>query len=156
MAVKKSYARHAVAFPTKVLAAEGGEHILNVVMDKDRDNGEIVEINDYVDIDRYSVQDTTKAEGVVRHLPNNGNVWIEITSDVEVVFVYAVPNNPYASTRAEKDDHYFYNAKDDVVRGYILHKRDIVEESMENFTGFDTLPAVGDKVVSAGGKWAKA
>ncbi|WP_305180655.1 hypothetical protein [Ileibacterium valens] len=155
MAVKKTYDKHAVAFPTKVLAAEGGEHVLNVVMDKDRDNGEIVEIVDYNELDSYTIQDTTAAEGIVRYLPDNGNVYVEIASTAEVVFIYSVPSNPYATTRADRDEHYFYNAKGDMARGYVLHKRDIIEESIENFTGFTGMPAVGDAVVSAGGKWNK-
>lgn len=156
MAVKRSYTNHAIAFPTKVLAAEGGEHILNVVLDKDRDNGEMVEIDECNGLDNYSIKDTTSATGEVIHIADNGMAMIEITSTAEVVFIYMDPINPYAATRADKNDHYFYNEKGDVVKGYILHKRDVVSTSIENFTGYTELPAVGTKLKTAGGKWVAA
>ena len=44
---------HAYCFPTKVLAGNGGAHILNIELTAEADNGSIVSVGDYKSFDNY-------------------------------------------------------------------------------------------------------
>ena len=40
--IKYSIEKHAVAFPSKLVAQNGGEHIYNITLTSDTDNGNLV------------------------------------------------------------------------------------------------------------------
>lgn len=52
--IKYSIEKHAVAFPSKLVAQNGGEHIYNITLTSDTDNGNLVARGDFEDLDRYT------------------------------------------------------------------------------------------------------
>lgn len=144
---------HAYCFPTKIAGGNGAEHILNIVLTEDADNGSIVttSANSYVSFDQYT-EETAPAdyEGKIVDQAANGNWYVEVVNPADAILICEVIDNPYTNYDSRfTDDHLFYNAKGDVVRGYVLHKRDIYELSKE---GFEGEPAVGATVTINGRK----
>lgn len=148
MAIKYSIERHAVAFPTKTLAQTYGDHILNITLETPCDNGNFVAAGDFIDLDLYEEAAVTTFEGVIRKQAANGNWYVEVIDGGDALFVYQQPFIAEEFTERFKDEHNFYNEAGDTVRGYCLNKHDMLEVSVEGFTGD---PAVG-KTVSVAAK----
>lgn len=151
MAIKFTIEKHAYCFPTKVLAGNGGEHILNIELTNDADNGSIVSVGDYKSFDNY-VEAAAPAgyKAKIVDVAADGNFYVEVTDPADAVLICEVPviaEQNYDSRF--KDIKNFYNLKGDVVRGYVLHKHDIYELSKEAFTG---EPEVGSEVTITGRK----
>lgn len=142
---------HAYCFPTKVLAGNGGEHILNIELTSDADNGSIVSAGEYKSFDNYveAVAPTTYEAKIV-DVAADGNFYVQVVNPADAILVCEVITNPYnnydSRFTAAKN---FYNAKGAVVRGYVLHKFDIYELSAEGFQG---TPEVGKTVTVTGRK----
>lgn len=49
MAISYQISKHAVAFPSKLVAQNGGEHIYNITLTSDTDNGNLVARGDFED-----------------------------------------------------------------------------------------------------------
>ena len=142
---------HAYCFPTKVLAGNGGEHILNIELTADADNGSIVTAGDYKSFDNY-VEAAAPADysAKIVDVAADGNFYVEVVEPADAVLICEVIDNPYTNYDSRfKTVKAFYNAKGDVVRGYVLHKKDIYELSAEGFTG---TPEVGKTVTITGRK----
>lgn len=151
MAIKFTIENHAYAFPTKVLAGNGGEHILNIELTSDADNGCIVSAGDYKSFDNYvEAEAPADYEAKIVDVAADGNFYVEVVNPSDAILVYEVPviaeQNYDSRFKAIKN---FYNLKGDVVRGYVLHKHDIYELSEEGFTG---TPEVGKTVTITGRK----
>ena len=141
MAIRFEIEKHAYCFPTKVLAGNGGEHILNIELTNDADNGSIVSVGNYVSFDNYMEAEAPAAyEGKIVDVAADGNFYVEVVEPADAVLVYEVPviaeQNYDSRFKAIKN---FYNLKGDVVRGYVLHKHDIYELSEEGFEGTPDL-----------------
>lgn len=151
MAIKFEIEKHAYCFPTKVLAGNGGEHILNIELTADADNGSIVAVGDYKSFDNYvEAAAPTGYEAKIVDVAADGNFYVQVVEPADAVLICEVPvmtMNNYDSRF--KDVKNFYNATGDVVRGYVLHKYDIYELSEE---GFDGTPEVGKSVTITGRK----
>lgn len=142
---------HAYCFPTKLLAGNGGEHILNIELTADADNGSIVTAGEYKSFDNY-VEAAAPAdyEAKIVDIAADGNFYVEVVNPADAVLICEVIDNPYTNYDSRfKDSKLFYNAAGDVVRGYVLHKRDIYELSEE---GFEGTPEVGKSVTITGRK----
>lgn len=142
---------HAYCFPTKLLAGNGGEHILNIELTADADNGSIVTAGEYKSFDNY-VEAAAPAdyEAKIVDIAADGNFYVEVVNPADAVLICEVIDNPYTNYDSRfKDSKLFYNAAGDVVRGYVLHKRDIYELSAE---GFEGTPEVGKSVTITGRK----
>jgi hypothetical protein len=149
--IKFEFEKHSYCFPTKVLAGNGGSHILNIELTADADNGTIVGVGEYKSFDNY-VEAAAPAEYSAKIVDKaaNGNFYVEVVEPADAVLVCEVVNNPYTNYDSRfKSDKLFYNAKGDVVRGYCLAKHDIYELSIE---GFDGEPTVGATVTINGRK----
>ena len=151
MAIKFTIEKHAYCFPTKVLAGNGGEHILNIELTNDADNGSIVSVGNYVSFDNYMEAEAPAAyEGKIVDVAADGNFYVEVVEPADAVLVYEVPviaeQNYDSRFRAVKN---FFNEKGAVVRGYVLHKHDIYELIVE---GFEGTPEVGKTVTITGRK----
>lgn len=143
--------KHAYCFPTKVLAGNGGAHILNIELTADADNGSIVAAGEYKSFDNY-VEAAAPAEYEAKIVDRaaNGNFYVEVVKPADAILVCEVVNNPYTNYDSRfKSDKLFYNAAGDVVRGYVLCKHDIYELSAE---GFEGTPEVGKTVTINGRK----
>ena len=142
---------HAYCFPTKVLAGNGGEHILNIELTRDADNGSIVSAGEYKSFDNY-VEAAAPAgyEAKIVDVAADGNFYVQVVNPADAILVCEVIDNPYNNYDSRfKASKNFYNAEGDVVRGYVLHKFDIYELSVE---GFEGTPEVGKTVTVTGRK----
>ena len=145
--VQFSIAKHAVAFPSKVLARDGGKHIYNIQLaeasDKFVDNGWFVAKNAFIELDLYSAKAPTSFEGKVVAVAANGNYYVEVVNPGDALFVYQVPMIEETYNNNFKKESNYTNAPTQVVRSYELAVGDIVEISAEGFAG---VVAVNDSV----------
>ena len=151
MSIRFEIEKHAYCFPTKVLAGNGGEHILNVKLTADADNGAIIGIGDYESFDNY-VEATAPAtyEAKIVDKAADGNFYVEVVEPAGAALVYEVPVMTMSNYDSRfKDVKNFFNENGSVVRAYVLHKHDIYELSEE---GFDGTPEVGKTVTITGRK----
>ena len=145
--IQMTIAKHAVAFPSKVLARDGGKHIYNIQLaeasDKFVDNGWFVGKGDFIELDLYKAVAPTSFEGTVVGVAANGNFYVEVKSAENALFVYQVPMIEETYNNTFKKESNYTNAPKQVVRTYELAVGDIVEISAD---GFDGVVAVNDSV----------
>ena len=145
--IQMTIAKHAVAFPSKVLARDGGKHIYNIQLaeaaDKFVDNGWFVGKGDFVELDLYKAKAPTTFEGKVVAVAANGNYYVEVVNPGDALFVYNVPMIEETYNNNFKKESNYTNAPTQVVRSYELAVGDIVEISAEGFAG---VVAVNDSV----------
>ena len=145
--IQMTIAKHAVAFPSKVLARDGGKHIYNIQLaeaaDKFVDNGWFVGKGDFIELDLYKAAAPTSFEGKVVGIAPNGNYYVEVKSAENALFVYQVPMIEETYNNNFKKESNYTNAPTQVVRSYELAVGDIVEISAD---GFDGAVAVNDSV----------
>ena len=142
---------HNVAFPSKVNAGDGGEHILNMVIAADMDNGVIGSNGGWADFDAFTFTPGNSGFKGELHQAANGNWYVlvtEIDADNPPIFLYN--SAVLEDERLRGQEKYFYNAKGEMnVKGYVLKLNDIVEESAAIFTN---TPAEGKSVTVSGTK----
>ena len=145
--IQVNIAKHCVAFPSKVLARDGGKHIFNIQLaeaaDKFVDNGWFVGKGDFVELDLYKAKAPTSFEGKVVGIAPNGNYYVEVVTPGDALFVYQVPMIEETYNNNFKKESNYTNAPKQVVRSYELAVGDIVEISVD---GFDGAVAVNDNV----------
>jgi len=140
---------HAVAFPSKLVAGNGGEHIVNLFLTEDRDNGVIRSIGAWKDFDRYTEANAPAGfAGTIVDTASDGNYYVQVDTPADAVLVYEVPEFTNTYDSRFTDLHNWYNPKNSTVRAYVLHKYDIFEVSKEAFTTEPTAASIG-KAVSA-------
>lgn len=143
-------ATHNEAFPSKLLAASGGEHIFDILLTANHDNGVIVGRGNYVKLGTYQ-EATAPANfaGIIREQAANGNWYVEVTVPDGALWILMPEISPYGISQLENPKAW-YNASGDTVKGYELHKGDIFEMSAEGFNG---TPAANTAVTFANGKY---
>ena len=151
MAIDITKGSHAVAFPSKLLAQNGGKHIYNVKLSTAADNGCIIARGDWEDFDRYAEAAPTSFAAIVQEQASNGNWYVEVVTPSDALLVYQVPISPY-STKEFRDDSLFYNAAGDTVRAYELAVGDIFEVSDAAFSATGATPKVGSTISSIASK----
>lgn len=150
MAIKFEITKHGYAFPTNVLAGKGGEHMYDLLMDKDRANGEAVALKEWQGMQYFSVDEPTGLEAVVLEQAANGNWYVRITKAGDAVIIRSVPMIEEQFTKEFEKEANFYNAKGEIARGYRAHEGDIWELSVELF---DKKPDAKKTLTYAAGKW---
>lgn len=135
MAIKYAIEKHAVGFPSKCLATNGGRHIFNILLSEDCDNSWFVGKGAWQSLDLYAQAAPTSVSATVVDVAANGNYYVEITSADNALFVYTVPMIEEEFTNKFKLESNFFNASGDVVRAYELAPGDIIEISAEGFAG---------------------
>ena len=137
--IQVNIAKHAVAFPSKVLASKGGKHIYNIQLaeasDKFVDNGWFVGKGDFVELDLYKAAAPTSFEGTVVGVAANGNFYVEVKSAENALFVYQAPMIEETYSNTFKKESNYTNAPTQVVRAYELAVGDVVEISADGFSG---------------------
>jgi hypothetical protein len=113
--IQVSIAKHAVAFPSKVLARDGGKHIYNIQLAE--------AASAYVD------------NGWFVGKANNGNFYVEVVTPGDALFVYQVPMIEETYSNTFKKESNYTNAPTQVVRAYELAVGDVVEISADGFSG---------------------
>ena len=140
--IRYSIEQHATAYPSMMLAVNGGKHMYSLLLDKDTDNGQVVAKDKWQGHQYYSVKDSTGVEGVILDQAQNGNWYVEITNPGDGIFVYQVPMIAEEWTNTFKKESNFFNEAGEIVRGYEMAKGDIVEVSELGFTGTPAKDAV--------------
>ena len=137
--IQMNIAKHAVAFPSKVLARDGGKHIYNIQLaeaaDKFVDNGWFVGKGDFIELDLYKEAAPTSFAGKVVGVAANGNFYVEVKSAENALFVYQVPMIEETYSNTFKKESNYTNAPTQVVRAYELAEGDIIEISADGFAG---------------------
>lgn len=151
---KINMTKHAVCFPSKILAGSMGAHIYNITLTTDCDQGGIIGRGDWLSFDNYA--EANAPVGFAAKIVDqaaNGNWYVEVTAtgSAEALLVYNSPIIPYESPRELADLSNFYNAADEVVKAYVLTVGDIFELSAE---GFDGVPAKGKTLTVSNKKLA--
>ena len=136
MAIKYTIqSNHAVAFPSKLVAQNGGEHIYNIELATDTDNGNLVAKGDFIDLDLYEEAAVTEFAGVIQKQAANGNWYVEVVNPGDALFVYMQAFIAEDFLNKFKKESNFYNLAGETVRGYALHVGDVFEVSADGFTG---------------------
>ena len=137
--IQVNIAKHCVAFPSKVLARDGGKHIFNIQLaeaaDKFVDNGWFVSKDKFIELDLYKAKAPTTFEGKVVGKANNGNFYVEVVNPGDALFVYQVPMIEETYSNTFKKESNYTNAPTQVVRAYELAVGDVVEISADGFSG---------------------
>lgn len=151
MSIRFEIEKHAYCFPTKVLAGNGGEHILNIKLTADADNGSIVGVGDYESFDNYvEAVAPTGYEAKIVDKAADGNFYVQVVEPADAALICEVPVMTMGNYDSRfKDVKNFFNENGATVRAYVLHKYDIYELSAEGFTG---TPEVGKTVTVTGRK----
>ena len=154
MAIDIRTGTHIVTFPSKVASMMGQyDHVYNIVLDTDTDNGVLATRGAYVDFDQYEQGAVTAntVEGKILKQAANGNWYIEITKlpAVEILYLYNSPVSEYAEKEFQ-DESLFYNKEDEVAQGAVLTIGDVIEYSDTAITG---TPAANTTVKYTSGKW---
>lgn len=147
--------KHAVCFPSKVLAGSMGAHIYNITLTTAADNGNIIGRGAWNTFDNYAEAAVGAGfAGKIVDQAANGNWYVEVTAlpsdGSEALLVYNSPIIPYESPRELADLSNFYNAAGEVVKAYVLTIGDIFEVSAEAFTA--TRVPVKNRAVSVSSK----
>lgn len=150
MAIKYEITKHGYAFPTNVLAGKGGEHMYDLLMDKDRANGEVVALDEWQGMQYFSVKEPTGLEAVVLEQADNGSWLVFITKPGDAVIIRQVPEIAEQFTKKFEHEANYYNAKGEIVRGYRAHEGDTWELSADLF---DKTPEAKKTLTYAAGKW---
>lgn len=143
---------HNEAFPSRLLAANGGGHIFSIELTADHDNGELVGRGDYIKLGTYKEAAAPTFAGKIVEQATDGNWYVEVTEATEALWILMPEITPYDIPQTENPKAWV-NKTGDVVKGYSLVKGDIFEMSNEGFQG---EPAVGKAVSFANGKYVVA
>lgn len=149
MSVFYEIAKHAVANPSNILAAEGGAHMYSVLLDTDTDNGNLVGIGEWLSLDLFAEAEVTIFTGKIVEKMGNGNYLVLVENPGDACFVYQVPVGAEEWTNAWKKESNLYNKAGDRVRVYGLVKHDRFEVSAE---GFEGTPVVGAAITGVANK----
>lgn len=131
-----TFTKHAIFFPSKLLAGHAGEHNYNLRLSTDKDNGCIRSLGSYVAFDEYQEANAPAAfSGVIREQAADGNWYVEVIEPADAVVIYTPEVIAETYDERFKDMANFYNAKGETVHAYGLHKHDIFEISDLGFSG---------------------
>lgn len=151
---KPNMTKHAIAFPSKVLAGSMGAHIYNITLTTAADNGNVIGRGAWNSFDNYA--EAAAPNGITGKIVDkaaNGHWYVEITAvpaGAEALVVYNSPIIPYESPRELADLSNFWNDANEVVKAYVCTVGDIWEVSDEGFSG---TPAKNKTLTVASKKW---
>lgn len=135
MAIKYTIAQHGMCWEAKIKSAIIG-HVFNIECDKDIDNGQLVALGDYINIDEYKAKDPTSFSGIVEGKSARGNWYVRVTDPGDSLLVRTVPVSPYSNfTEDFQSEKAFYNAQGSMARALELAPYDVIEVSEECFDG---------------------
>ena len=126
---------HTVAFASKVLARNGGEHVYNIELETDTDNGSLVAKGDFIALDLYAEAAVTSFAGKILDKSSRGGWYVEVVTPGDALLVYSEPLISEEWTNRFKALKNFYNGAGERARCYALHEGDVFEISEIGFTG---------------------
>lgn len=155
MVVDINKGKHISSFPSKIASMNGtgGNHVYNIVLQADADNGTLSSRGDYISFDQYEsdVVTANAVEGVIREFTSDSKWLVEITKlpATEVLYIYNSPVSEY-NEREFNDESLMYNKAGEVAQGANLVIGDMFTLSDAAFTG---TPVAGKTVKYAAGKY---
>lgn len=155
MVVDITKGTHIKSFPNKIASMNGtgGNHVYNIVLQADADNGTLASRGSYISFDQYesAVVTANAVEGIIRELMADGTWLVEITKlpATEVLYIYNSPVSEY-NEREFNDESLMYNKAGEVAQGANLVIGDMYTLSDAAFTG---TPVTGKTVKYAAGKY---
>ena len=125
MAIRFTIEKHAVFFPSKILAGHAGEHNFNLRITADRDNGCIRGLGRWIGFDEYEEANAPAGfTGVIREKAADGISWyVEVTEPADAVVIYTPEVIAETYDERFKDMSNFFNAEGKTVHAYGLHKQ---------------------------------
>lgn len=138
--------QHGYGFPSNVLAQEYGNHLLNIQLKSNRDNGEIIAADPekWLSWDLFEEGTVGTFEGRVVDRDQDGNYLVLVTkTDGTACLLYQKPLTGYSEPREFTKETAFFNKEGDIVRSYVLSKWDRFASSASNFS---EEPQIGAKV----------
>lgn len=135
MAINYTIAQHATAYPSKLLATNGGKHIYNIYATSDTDNGNLVAKGAWREFDLYTEAAVTTFAGTIVDKAANGNWYVEVTDPGDALLVYNTPLIAEEYSHRFTAESNFYNPSGSVLRAHELAVGDIFEVSADAFTG---------------------
>ena len=79
MQVKYVVESYPVAFPSNMLAAEGGAHMYSVELDSDCHNGGLISVGEWLSLDLFAEAEATTFEGTIVEKMANGNYLVLVS-----------------------------------------------------------------------------
>lgn len=155
MFVDISKGTHIKSYPNKIASMNGtgGNHVYNIVLQANTDNGTLCSRGAYVSYDQYEQGAVTAnaVEGVIRELMADKTWLVEVTKlpATEVLYVYNSPVSEY-NQKEFQDESLMYNKAGEVAQGANLVIGDMFTLSDTAFTG---TPVKGATVKYAAGKY---
>ena len=138
---------HTVAESTDLLGTEFGEHIYNIKMAEDHDNGVILGVGDYVEFDYFDEAKATGFEGKILMQNANGSWMVRTTKAADGdVLILSVPMTAYEFESEAMAERQFYNGAGDIARAYQLRYGDRFSLSKEGFTSEPSDADIGKTV----------
>jgi hypothetical protein len=140
--------KHTVAESTNLLATHYGDHIYNIKLSANRDNGVIVGKGAYQGDDIYAEGAASNSfAGKIIEKAANGGYVVEVTAAADGdLLVLQVPTSPYEFESEARAERQFYNKANDVVRAYQLRYGDKFTLSAEGFTTTPAAASIGKAV----------
>lgn len=157
MNVQYSVSQHGTGFPANTLAQEYGEHILNIKLATNTDNGMLVSADVskvWPEFDVFDEAAVTTFEGIVEQKMPDGTWLVCVTDPGDALLVYQKELTAYESPRELLKPTAMFNKAGDIVRCYKLAKFDRIAVSEDNFNGTPvagaTISGVEDKKMTIG------
>ena len=138
MHVDYAVTKHGTGYPANTLASQYGEHIVNVKLASDTDNGMLVAADvtkAWPEFDVFDEAAVTNFEGIVEQQMPDGMWIVNVINPYDALFVYQKPLTPFESPRDLTNENAMYNKEGDIVRCYKLAPFDRIAVSEENFNG---------------------
>lgn len=139
---------HTVAWSSDLLGTEYGEHIFNIKLENDHDNGVVLGLGDFVEYNYFSEAKATGFEGKLlmqEAVPGMWQVFVNKAADGDVL-ILNVPETKYEFESEAMAERQFYNAAGDIARAYQLRFGDRFSLSKEGFTTEPTEADLGKTV----------
>lgn len=145
MAIKLDIKKWQTCYPSKLLAQNGGQHIVSIKVSSDTPNGVIVGKGDFIDLDSYEETTPTKFKGVVLKESPAGRWYVEVTEAENAYLIYQKPLIAEEYNNQFKDERNFYTPQNGYARAYCLAVGDVFELSTDGFNG---TPKAKEKIDS--------
>jgi len=139
---------HTVAWSSDLLGTEYGEHIFNVQMAEDHDNGVVLGLGDFVEYNYFAESKATGFEGVIlmqEAAPDMWQVFVKKAADGDVLILSA-PETKYEFESEAMAERQFYNEEGYIARAYQLRYGDRFSLSKEGFTTEPDENSIGKTV----------
>lgn len=149
MAIKYNIEKHAVVGVGRLLTANGGAHIYDILAGADRDNGSIVGLGEYIAPFYHAETDATAFTGEIVDILGNGNYLIQVKEATNAWLVATSPLIYEEYTQSFQDEANFYNEKGDKMT---CHELKVYDEFEVSALGISGEPTIGATVTVTGKK----